>query len=55
MQEIATYIGEFQIPPNEIPDLLPQHLIMLKVAANALTDAGLLNQKRSRAMELLCS
>ncbi len=33
--------GEFQIPPNEIPDILPQQLLMLKVAAGAMQDAGL--------------
>ncbi len=31
----------FHIPPNEIPDILPQHLLMLKVAAAAMADAGL--------------
>lgn len=33
--------GAFHIPPNEIPDILPQHLLMLKVAAAAMADAGL--------------
>ena len=41
MSEIALKIGEFKIPPNEIPDILPQHLLMLKVAAMAMSDAGL--------------
>jgi len=31
---------EFRIPPKEIPDILPQQLLMLKVAAAALQDAG---------------
>jgi PfaB family protein len=39
--ELSVLIGEFHIPPNEIPDMLPQHLLMLKVAANAMVDAGL--------------
>ncbi len=34
-------IDEFQIPPNEIGDILPQQLLALKVGAGALTDAGL--------------
>ncbi|MBR9986158.1 MAG: hypothetical protein KFF68_09625, partial [Desulfosarcina sp.] len=34
-------IDEFQIPPNEIDDILPQQLLALKVGAGALTDAGL--------------
>jgi PfaB family protein len=41
MDEISVLIGEFHIPPNEIPDMLAQHLLMLKVAANALADAGM--------------
>ena len=33
--------GAFHIPPNEIPDILPQQLLMLQVAAAALKDADL--------------
>ena len=33
--------SEFHIPPNEISDILPQHLLMLKVAAGAMADAGI--------------
>ena len=33
--------GEFHIPPKEIPDILPQQLLMLKVAAMAMKNAGL--------------
>ena len=32
---------EFHIPPNQIDDILPNQLIMLKVAKNALVDAGI--------------
>ncbi len=38
---LAMKIGEFQIPPKEIGDILPQQLLSLKVGAGALTDAGL--------------
>jgi len=39
--------GWFHIPPSEIDDILPQHLLMLKVAAGAMADAGLpLHQHR---------
>nr|MCU0538548.1 hypothetical protein [Desulfobacterales bacterium] len=31
--------GRFRIPPREIPEILPQHLLMLNVAAEALSDA----------------
>ena len=42
-------IGEFQIPPNEIDDILPQQLLALKVGAGALTDAGfILREPRER-------
>jgi acyl transferase domain-containing protein/3-hydroxymyristoyl/3-hydroxydecanoyl-(acyl carrier protein) dehydratase len=42
-------IGEFQIPPNEIRDILPQQLLALKVGAGALNDAGLsLREPRER-------
>ena len=41
MNELSFYIGEFHIPPNEIPDILLQHLLMLKVSGNAMEDAEL--------------
>jgi len=40
-KEISVAAGEFHIPPKEIPDILPQQLLMLKVAAGAMRDAGL--------------
>ena len=39
--ELLFAAGEFHIPPNEIPDILPQQLLMLKVAAGAMQNAGL--------------
>ena len=33
--------SQFHIPPKEIPDILPQHLLMLKVAHQAMLDAGM--------------
>ncbi|MFZ0135290.1 MAG: beta-ketoacyl synthase N-terminal-like domain-containing protein, partial [Desulfobacterales bacterium] len=41
MLRLPIGITEFRIPPREIPDILPQHLLMLKVAATAMADAGL--------------
>ncbi len=38
---VETYPGEFRLPPNQINDLLPQHLLMLKVTNKALLDAGI--------------
>ncbi len=49
MKDISVCIGEFHIPPNEIPDILPQQLLMLKVSAQAMQDAGLpLRKERPR-------
>ena len=33
-------VGAFRLPPNEIPETLPQQLLMLQSVARALTDAG---------------
>ncbi len=41
INQVTTFPGEFHLPPNQIPDLLPQHLIMLKAAKDAMSDAGL--------------
>ncbi|MFO7708780.1 MAG: beta-ketoacyl synthase N-terminal-like domain-containing protein [Desulfobacterales bacterium] len=50
MEEFGLATGRFRIPPREIPDILPQQLLMLDVAADALLDAGLaLRRERPRA------
>jgi acyl transferase domain-containing protein/3-hydroxymyristoyl/3-hydroxydecanoyl-(acyl carrier protein) dehydratase len=50
LEEFRIEAGRFRIPPREIPDILPQQLLMLNVAADALLDAGLdLRQERPRA------
>ncbi|MBU0971173.1 MAG: hypothetical protein KKC20_11030, partial [Proteobacteria bacterium] len=41
MEEICVDLGQFHIPPNQIQDILPQHLLMLKAAKGALEDAGI--------------
>jgi acyl transferase domain-containing protein/3-hydroxymyristoyl/3-hydroxydecanoyl-(acyl carrier protein) dehydratase len=41
MEDIVLERGEFRIPPLEIADILPQQLLMLKVAAAAMNDAQL--------------
>ncbi|MFP4033689.1 MAG: polyketide synthase, partial [Desulfococcaceae bacterium] len=33
--------GEFGVPPREIPDILPQQLLILQAASGALKDAGI--------------
>ncbi len=39
--EVACPAGRFRIPPQELQEVLPQQLLMLQVAANALEAAGL--------------
>ena len=41
MDKICIELGEFHIPPNQMEDILPQHLVMLKAAKGALKDAGI--------------
>jgi len=41
IDEVRTRVGRFRIPPNELRDMLPQQLLMLNVAADALADCGL--------------
>ena len=41
LDEVAIPVGRFRIPPNELKDMLPQQLLMLQTAANALEDAGI--------------
>ena len=36
----AVAVGAFRLPPNEIPETLPQQLLMLQSVGRALTDAG---------------
>ena len=49
MEEISLTMGEFQIPPNEFSDILPQQLLALKTGAGAMRDAGFaLREHRER-------
>jgi len=41
LDTLSVGMGEFHIPPVQIKDILPQHLVVLKAAAGALTDAGI--------------
>ncbi|MFQ5485279.1 MAG: beta-ketoacyl synthase N-terminal-like domain-containing protein, partial [Desulfobacterales bacterium] len=43
--KLSIEIGEFHIPPDGIADILPQHLLMMKVSACAMEDANLQFQK----------
>ncbi len=41
LEALEIQLGSFGIPPNELEDILPQHLLMLAVAAGALDDAAM--------------
>lgn len=41
IDHIQTNAGEFHIPPNQMDDILPQHLLLLKSSKAALKDAGI--------------
>jgi acyl transferase domain-containing protein len=38
---LSVAVDEFHIPPVQIPDILPQHMVLLKAVKMALTDAGI--------------
>lgn len=47
-------VGRFRVPPNELPEILPQQLLALEVAADAMEDAGLpLRETRPDAAVLI--
>ncbi len=41
INEVNVPLGRYRIPPAELKEMLPQQLLMLEVAANALDDAGI--------------
>ncbi len=45
IEEITLELSDLHIPPNEIPDILLQHLLMLKVSHRAMADAGYTSRK----------
>ena len=45
IEDITLELSDLHIPPNEIPDILLQHLLMLKVSHRAMADAGYTSQK----------
>lgn len=53
LPDLAIHAGEFRIPPVELTDILPQQLLMLRVAKAALQDAvgeaGAQRKLRTRA------
>jgi len=47
IESIDIPVGRFRIPPNELKDMLPQQLLMLQVAANAIDDAAIEVERRA--------
>ncbi len=43
--DITLELNDLRVPPNEIPDILLQHLLMLQVARRAMTNAGYPSRK----------
>jgi len=41
LDHLATELGEFHIPPNQLDDILPQHILLLKAVKGALKDADI--------------
>ncbi len=41
IDEFSTFYGEFHIPPIQMEDILPQHILLLKAAKGALENAGI--------------
>lgn len=41
MDHLSFFYGEFHIPPNQMADILPQQILLLKAAKGALEDAGI--------------
>ena len=53
VKELSIGAREFHLPPNEIPEILPQQLLMLKVASAAMEDAGFPLREERPAMGAL--
>ena len=49
IDRVEVAIDDFQIPPTELEEMLPQQLLMLNVAGEALADAGLESSSNERA------
>jgi PfaB family protein len=53
VKELSIAAREFHLPPKEIPEILPQQLLMLKVASTAMKDAGFPLREERPAMGAL--
>lgn len=46
IDSLRVNVGEFHMPPSEIPEILSQQILILQVVAGALTDAGMHSRER---------
>ena len=46
LEQLSIPVGKYRFPPNEIPEVLPQQLLMLDVMAAAMEDAGMAGRAR---------
>ena len=53
IDELSISTRRFRIPPTELADMLPQQLLMLEVATNALVDAGIIGMEDDPGRDLL--
>lgn len=53
IESLSIEVGRYRVPPNEIPEILPQQLLMLDVAAAAMEDAGMPLRERRPRMSVL--
>ncbi len=50
IDQLSIPLGRYRVPPNEMPEILPQQLIALESVAAAVEDAGLpIRERRPRA------
>jgi len=47
LDQFMVGLGDFHIPPNQMADILPQHLLLLKATHDALNDAGLTHRPKN--------
>ena len=49
INDVRAAVDQFRIPPKELEEMLPQQLLMLRVAERAWNDAGLKNEDNPKA------
>ena len=55
IEDLEIPIGRFKIPPREVEEALPQQMLMLQVAEQAIADADISQVDRLRAAICICT